>query len=133
MVQITLGFFATPTRRSVSVAPRTQVYARPMRVCKMVARRVCHFSLFSSGFEVRWTHIYAVAQRHAAWHSFFGQHCVIRGRRLARKAALQAQCRAVCLVAASSPHDVPDCGLFSERTWPIPITFSLRSYRVRST
>lgn len=70
------------------------------------------FLYSSSGFEVRWTHIYTVAQRHATWHSFFGQYCVTHLPSSLDKAPLQAQCRTVCLVATSSSHDVPDCGLF---------------------
>lgn len=88
--------------------------------------------LLLSGFEVRWTHIYTVAQRHATWHRFFGQYCVTHSPSSALdKAPLQAQCRTVCLVAASSSHDVPDCGLFffffprsRPRTRPVQITFS---------
>lgn len=139
MVQITLSFFATltPDTQQPRHMPwlyervHTYIYIYIKWSCIECTTFLCSLLLLS-GFEVRWTHIYTVAQRHATWHRFFGQYCVTHSPSSALdKAPLQAQCRTVCLVAASSSHDVPDCGLFffffprsRPRTRPVQITFS---------
>lgn len=63
------------------------------------------------------TRIYAVAQRHAAWHSFFGHpRCVtlVRPFGLATPTLYDVS-STVWLVAASSPREARDSGLFSPR------------------